>query len=97
MLFDGREGEKKIFKCSVRNKTSKLNFLVRDQISFVGAQAKFTPVVCCFMDAREKKRIFKCSVRNKTSKLNFLVRDKISFVGAQAKVTPVAHGGRCCS
>jgi len=41
--MDARE-EKKIFKSSVRNKTSKLNFLVRDKISFVGAQAKVTPV-----------------------------------------------------
>jgi len=36
--------DEKIFKCSVRNKTSKLNFPVRDKISFVGAQAKVTPV-----------------------------------------------------
>jgi len=36
--------KKRIFKCSVRNKTSKLNFLVRDKISFVGAQAKVKPV-----------------------------------------------------
>ena len=41
--MDARE-EKRIFKCSVRNKTSKLNFLVRDKISSVGAQAKVTPV-----------------------------------------------------
>jgi len=34
----------RIFKCSVRNETSKLNFLVRDKISFVGAQAKVMPV-----------------------------------------------------
>jgi len=39
--------KKRIFKCSVRNKISKLNFLVRDKISFVGAQAKVTPVVHC--------------------------------------------------
>jgi len=44
ILFNGRERWKKNFKCSVRNKTSKLNFLVRDNISFVGAQAKVTPV-----------------------------------------------------
>jgi len=41
--MDAREG-KRIFKCSVRIKTSKLNFLVRDKISFVGAQAMVTPV-----------------------------------------------------
>ena len=34
----------RIFKCSVKNKTSKIYFLVHDKISFIGAPAKGTPV-----------------------------------------------------
>jgi len=41
--IDARE-KKRIFNCLVRIWTSKLNFLVRDKISFVGAQAKVLPV-----------------------------------------------------
>ena len=43
-VCEKREEENFVWNVWLENQTSKLNFLIRDKISFVGTQAKVTPV-----------------------------------------------------